>query len=493
MKGRRRFGRVLVIEDDRDTCANLRDILQLDHYEVEVARSLAEALGREATADLAAILVDRSLPDGNADDHLKDIRMLAPDAAVLIVTGHSDLEGVVSALRHGADDYLIKPVDPDSLRAALARSVELRRTREALRESTLRSDAIVKSVQDGLVTINEAGIIEAMNPAALKIFGYEEEEVLGRNVSMLMPSPDREAHDGHIRRYLETGVGAIIGRLREVKGRRKDGSVFQHEITVSEIQLGDRRLFTGVIRDLSERNRVIAALRESEARARAAEDLASIGTLAAGLAHEIGTPMNVILGYAQMIQSAAESETVRERAGIIREQIQRVSKIIQTLLNLARPGRPLLGPVKLEDTIEATLALLQEKLRKRRIRVERSFEPVPEIRGDGEKLQQLFLNLCLNGADAMHEGGILRITLAGRGESEISVVVADTGTGIPAESLDRLFDPFYTTKDHGKGSGLGLAVVKGIVVDHGGSIGVASEIGKGTEFSIVLPLDGGSR
>ncbi len=155
MSALRPTGRVLVIEDDRDTSANLRDILQLDHYAVEVAGSLAEALGRDPSEALAAILVDRSLPDGNADDHLKDIRRLAPDAAVLIVTGHSDLEGVVAALRQGADDYLLKPVDPDALRAALARSVELRRTRQALRESTLRSDAIVRSVQDGLITINQ--------------------------------------------------------------------------------------------------------------------------------------------------------------------------------------------------------------------------------------------------------------------------------------------------------------------------------------------------
>jgi signal transduction histidine kinase len=240
---------------------------------------------------------------------------------------------------------------------------------------------------------------------------------------------------------------------------------------------------------VTERKRVQKALRESERRARAAEDLASIGTLAAGLAHEVGTPMNVILGYAQMIQASVQDEATRERARIIREQVQRVSQIIQTLLNFARPEVRRRGSVDLVEVVEESLSFLQERFRAGGIEVERCFEPVPEIWADGEKLQQMFINLGINAADAMPDGGTLATHLAPRGSTEVEIRVSDTGTGIPADAIKHVFEPFYTTKERGDGSGLGLAVVKGIVLDHGGSIDVASELGKRTEFCVVLPID----
>jgi PAS domain S-box-containing protein len=481
--------RVLVIEDDPDTAANLRDILELDDYRVELAGTLGEALEQEVGDALVAVLVDRRLPDGNADDHLPEIRALAPNASILIITGHADLDGAVAALRQGADDYLLKPIDPDTLRAALARSVEHQRTRVALRESTLRSDAILDGSLDGIITIDEVGIIESANPAACRIFGYSEDELVGRNIKILTPPPIRDAHDRYLEEYLRTGKGNIIGALREVSGVRKNGTTFLHEITVSVVKIGKRRLFTATVRDITERKRVQKALRESERRARVAEDLASIGTLAAGLAHEVGTPMNVILGYAQMIQSSVPDAATRERARIIREQVQRVSEIIQTLLNFARPGRRERGFVDLEKIVEESLSLLQERFRSRGIEVERRFEALPEIWAHGEKLQQIFINLGLNAADAMPDGGTLGIHMAPRNSSEVEIRVIDTGTGIPADALQHLFEPFYTTKERGEGSGLGLAVVKGIVLDHGGSIEVGSEVGKGTEFCIVLPIE----
>jgi two-component system sensor kinase FixL len=480
--------RVLVIEDDEDTAANLRDILELDDFDVELAGTLHEALARDADDELAAVLVDRRLPDGNADDHLPEIRAIAPSSSTLIITGHADLDGAVAALRQGADDYLLKPIDPETLRAALARSVEHRRTRLALRESTLRSDAILNGALDGIITIDEAGVIVSVNRAADRIFGYEEGELIGQNVNALIPPPDREKHDAYLAEYLKTGDGSIVGSLREVPGLRKNGSEFLHEISVSEVKLAKHRLFTATVRDLTERNRVRKALRESERRARLAEDLASIGTLAAGLAHEVGTPMNVILGYAQMIHASVKDEATRERARIIREQVQRVSQIIQTLLNFARPGERSRGSVDLVEVVEATLSLLQERFRTHGIEVVRRFEALPEVWADDEKLQQLFINLGINAADAMPDGGTLAIHMTPRNSAEVEIRVADTGTGIAADVLPHLFEPFYTTKERGEGVGLGLAVVKGIVVDHGGSIDVSSEVGKGTEFCVVLPI-----
>jgi signal transduction histidine kinase len=229
------------------------------------------------------------------------------------------------------------------------------------------------------------------------------------------------------------------------------------------------------------------ALRQSRAEAREAEELASIATLVAGLAHEIGTPMGVIQGHAKMLESKVVDDDARGRLRTIRDQITRISKIIQTLLNMARPREARRVPVALDALLDTSLSFVGEKLARRRIEVERELPAVGSVPGDPERLQQLFLNLFLNAADAMPQGGCLRVSLAKDADRAL-VGVADTGTGIRPEHLEKVFDPFFTTKKAGEGNGLGLMVCKGIVTDHGGSIDVRSEPGKGTEFRIALPL-----
>ena len=237
-------------------------------------------------------------------------------------------------------------------------------------------------------------------------------------------------------------------------------------------------------RDLEEQG---SELRQTESRARAAEELASIATLVAGLAHEIGTPMGVIQGHAKLLESEVTGEQGRWRLRTIQEQIARISKIIQTLLNMARPGRRRLVPVALEPLIESTLSFVSEKLKRRGIEVARDFEPVPSLVGDPERLQQLFLNLFLNAADAMPDGGELRVSLRSGADGEIEVLVADTGCGIAAQHLPRVFEPFFSTKPAGEGNGLGLTVVQDIVSDHGGSIDASSKLAQGTEFRVRFP------
>jgi signal transduction histidine kinase len=228
------------------------------------------------------------------------------------------------------------------------------------------------------------------------------------------------------------------------------------------------------------------ALRQTAERARAAERLASIGTLVAGLAHEIGTPMGVIQGHAKLLEGAVESENARWRLRTIQEQIGRISRILQSLLNMARPGRPRRVPVDLSVLLENTLAFLEEKLSRRGIVLTREFSETPSVHGDPERLQQVFLNLFLNAADAMPRGGELHVTLAPHGP-EAEVRVADAGHGIPAVDLERIFDPFYTTKAAGEGSGLGLPVVEGIIAEHHGAIEVVRSDESGTEFRLLLP------
>jgi signal transduction histidine kinase len=230
-----------------------------------------------------------------------------------------------------------------------------------------------------------------------------------------------------------------------------------------------------------------AELRETASRARVAEELASVGALVAGLAHEIGTPLGVIQGHAKLLEPAVAGEDGVWRLRTIQEQIGRISRIIQTLLNMARPGRSRRVGVALGPLLEATLSFLSEKVRDRRVRVETSFPNVPGIQGDPERLQQLFLNLFLNAIDAMPDGGELRVALARTSRGGVEARVGDTGVGIAVADLPRIFEPFFTSKAAGEGNGLGLMVAQGIVKDHGGAISVTSLPGRGTEFRIVFP------
>jgi len=228
-------------------------------------------------------------------------------------------------------------------------------------------------------------------------------------------------------------------------------------------------------------------LRQTERRAQAAETLASTATLVAGLAHEIGTPMGVIQGHTELLESSVSDERGRGRLRTIREQVERITRIIHALLTSARPRETELQPIALEPLLDTSLSFLAEKFRSRGIVVVRRFGAAPGILGDGEKLQQLFLNLLLNAADAMPQGGTVEVSLEATAPAGAVVRVRDTGTGIPPEKLAQIFDPFFTTKPAGQGNGLGLVVARSIAADHGTDLEVTSEAGEGTEFRIEFP------
>jgi signal transduction histidine kinase len=231
-------------------------------------------------------------------------------------------------------------------------------------------------------------------------------------------------------------------------------------------------------------------LTQTTQRAQAAEQLASVGTLVAGLAHEIGTPMGVIQGHAKLLERAVEGEQAKRRLGIIREQIGRISKIIQSLLNMARPRPAVLRPVELAGVLETSVSFLTEKLQRHSVRLNFELSPTPLVLGDAERLQQLCLNLILNAVDAMPEGGELRVVLAPREPASVCLEVGDSGVGISPQDVERIFDPFFTTKQAGRGNGLGLMVADSIVRDHGGTIEVESAEGEGTTFRVNLPASG---
>jgi two-component system NtrC family sensor kinase len=196
----------------------------------------------------------------------------------------------------------------------------------------------------------------------------------------------------------------------------------------------------------------------------------------------------VISGHAEALEPLVEDERGRWRLQTIREQVDRISRIIQALLNMARPRETVREPVEIEPLLDTTLSFVAVKLNRRDVRVERDYAPVPSVLGDPEKLQQLFLNLSINAADAMESrGGTLRVSLGCDEDGAVEILFADTGTGIPDGELERIFEPFFTTKPAGQGNGLGLVVADGIVRDHGGRIDVESAEDEGTTFRIHLP------
>lgn len=356
------------------------------------------------------------------------------------------------------------------------------------RETAERLQAILESAVDGILSIDAHGTIQSANTAAGRIFGYGRDELLGSNVSILMPAPHRDHHDAYLKRFLDTREARIIGIGREVMGLRKDGSQLPLDLAVSEGRHRDEPIFTGIVRDLTE-------LRRAEERAQSAEQLASLAVITAGIAHDVGTPMNVILGYADMLRDSLEDPKDKRRAEVISEQVRRVTDLLQTLLNIARPRKMLRTPVQVESVLDHALEFFREKLRVRQIEIVRDYQPVPPIHADRDRLEQMFLNFLVNAADAMPSGGRLSVAIAiaeadasERLPDGITISIADTGHGIEPEARERIFEPFYSSKERGKGTGLGLVVCRSIALDHHGSIEVESEPGRGTCFRIRLPI-----
>jgi len=229
-------------------------------------------------------------------------------------------------------------------------------------------------------------------------------------------------------------------------------------------------------------------LSETQQQLRLMERVAELGTLAASMAHEIGTPMNVILGRAEQLMQRTDDETMKKGLAIITTQVERMTRLMNQLLAFARRGPSNFRPVDLREVVKNCLEAVEERLSRHCVRVVSEHdEDLPHIHGDSDLMMQVLLNLVLNAVQAMPEKGTLRVAAVREGAQHIRLTVADTGHGIPPDVLPNIFEPFVTTKERGKGTGLGLTVVLGIVQEHGGSITVDSTPGQGTTFTLLLP------
>lgn len=363
-------------------------------------------------------------------------------------------------------------------------------TQKFLRDPALR-DRLFEKQREYLISLADPKIDAAYVESRVRIgttherIGLETRWYLGAYAlyfSLLLPV--LQERFGHDPVTLERATTALGRRLMFDSEIAIQQYIDRRETDLRHLNRELRTHGQALSREVDETQR---DLRRTEARAQAAEQLASVATLVTGLAHEVGTPMGVIRGHAEALEGAVEGDRAKWRLQMILEQIDRITSIIQSLLNIARPKASLRVPLELPGLIDSSVAFLSEKLRRRGVEVVREVEDGPSPLGDPEKMQQIFLNLFINAIDAMPDGGTLTVRLTHPAPGEVEIAVSDTGSGIPDDQLDTIFDPFFTTKAAGHGNGLGLVVVQGIVNEHGGRILARSTEGEGTTFEIRLP------
>jgi PAS domain S-box-containing protein len=351
------------------------------------------------------------------------------------------------------------------------------RHEERRRASEARWQAVIDSAVDAIVVIDTHGRIEAFNPAAERLFGYAEPEVIGQNVTMLMPSPYREEHDIYLARYLATGTKKIIGLGREVTGLRRDGSTFPLHLSVGEMNMDGERRFTGILHDLSARTEMERQLREHTA-------LARLGEMAAVVAHEVKNPLAGIRGAIQIIGGRLPQESM-DRV-IVKEIVSRIdalSELMKDLLVFARPPKPQPVPVDVVSLIRTTSELLKQDPSAREVMMQIDGSAAPAM-ADANLLQIVFHNLLMNSAQAMNGRGDIRISLRDD-DGMCHIEFADSGPGIPADVRAQIFTPFFTTK--ARGSGLGLATSRRLIEAHEGTITVECPDAGGTTVTVRLP------
>ena len=351
-----------------------------------------------------------------------------------------------------------------------------RRAEQALRRSEVRWRAIIESAVDAIVLINRRGTIEFFNPAAERIFGYPVDEVMGCNVSMLMPDPYASEHDHYLRRYQMTGDRRIIGIGREVTARRKDGTTFPAHLSVAELTVDGETKFTGIVRDLTERVSLEVRIREESG-------LVRIGELAAVLAHEVKNPLAAVSGAVQMLSEHLSAPEDQEIVQEILRRLDGLGTLMTDLLLYSRPPRPQPRAIDVVELLRALTAFYKADPSWEKVTVDVE-GTAPELWADPELLKVVFQNLMINAAQAMHFDGSIRIELR-RAEGTGLIDVCDAGSGIPADARSKLFTPFFTTK--ARGTGLGLATVRRIVETHGGRVEVLRSGHDGTTMRVSLP------
>ncbi len=461
----------------------------LTELEKQYALALEDYLaeGGERALERAYELGRRAIADGLG---ILDIAAVHQKALASILLRTQGSEGAMKK----AGQFFSESVAPFEMtfRGFQESIVKLQNLNRTLEQSEMKFRSVVEAANDAIISSDSSGNIISWNRRAQTIFGYSEEEVIGKPLTILMSEQYEDAHSMGLGRIRSTGGNS--GKTFESYGLRKDGTEIPIEISIAGWKTEDEIFFTGIIRDITEKKRLETQLLRKQR-------MESIGTLAGGIAHDLNNILTPIMLSLQMLKERFKDESSQKVLDILEKSSQRGADLIKQVLSFSRGVEGERKLLQITNQISEIEKVLKETL-PRNIEIRTDVQKnLYTILGDATQMNQVLMNLCVNARDAMPDGGILSITASNifidenyaRTDNEakvgsyVMIAVSDTGVGISPEILDRIYEPFFTTKEFGKGTGLGLSTALAILKSHGGFINVDSKVGKGTAFKVYLP------
>lgn len=500
-KPARKLETILIVEDDAGLARLQKLRLERSGFAIFVAGTFEEALATVQANHIDLVLLDYQLPGGRTGLEVQaELAAVGYDLPVVVVTGHHDEATVIKALRAGVRDFITKsPTYLDYLVDVVERVLRQVRTERQLDESQALLSGVVSSTIDAIMTLDAETRVTFFNSAAERMFGCSAAEAIGRRLDEFVLVDESRLADA----IAALGHSATGAAPRwEFSGRRTGGEEFPVEASLSTGEVGGGLFHTLVLRDLTEQKRLQSTLQVAEQRLRQKQKLEAVGSLAGGVAHEFNNLLQAILGYTNYAMRGlpAEDQRYRDLEQVVKAG-QRAATLTRQLLSFSRRQELQRSNVSVKSAIEEFVAMVRPLLGED-VELTTSCSKDAFIHVDSGEFQQVLLNLAINARDAMPQGGRLSIACepiqlcdvdclnhSGLSPGAYAMLtISDTGEGIPEHVRERIFEPFFTTKEVGKGTGLGLAMVHGMVSQHQGAVHVYSEVGKGTTFRIYLPL-----
>jgi len=365
----------------------------------------------------------------------------------------------------------------------------------ALNVAETISTAIIKTSIDPIMVVDEEGVLLDLNPAAMATFGYSRANAVGRSIAdLIIPPALRDAHARGMARYTSTGISRVLDQRLTMEAQRADGTPLPIELTISEIQLPQRRVFTAHLRDLTQAREAERQVEQQRERLHQAEKLSAMGSLLAGVAHELNNPLAILVAQSTLLMETAADAAQRRRAERIHAAADRAGRIVKSFLAMARQRPEKREPTQINDLVRATADMLAYGLRSHDVTLDLDLDPnLPSIVADRDFIGQVIANLVINAQHALVDMEPPRqVSISTRRKNgHVRLVVTDNGPGVPEAIAGRIFEPYFTTKPAGVGTGIGLSICKTVVESHGGSIALDRSEAGGARFTVLIPVAAG--